>query len=40
VTRDPANFADLIHYRAAVARKIEQGIAASLRAGEAAEIRF
>lgn len=40
LTRDPANFADLIHYRAAIARKIEQGIAASLRAGEAAEISF
>jgi len=40
LTRDPANFTDLIHYRAVIARRIEQGIAASLRAGEAAEISF
>ncbi|MCK1387805.1 hypothetical protein [Bradyrhizobium sp. 21] len=40
LTRDPANFTDLVHYRATIARKIEQGIAASLRAGEAAEISF
>jgi hypothetical protein len=40
LTRDPANFADLIHYRAAIARRLEQGIAASLSAGEAAEISF
>jgi hypothetical protein len=40
LTRDPANFADLVHYRAVIARKIEQGIAASLRAGEAAQISF
>lgn len=40
LTRDPANFADLIHYRAPIARRIEQGIAASLRAGAAAEISF
>jgi hypothetical protein len=40
LTRDPANFADLIHYRAVIAREIERGIAASLRAGEAAQISF
>jgi hypothetical protein len=40
LTRDPANFVDLVHFRAAIARRIERGIAASLRAGEAAEISF
>ena len=40
LTRDPANFADLIHYRAKVARKLEDGIAASMRFGEAAKIDF
>jgi hypothetical protein len=40
LTRDPANFADLIHYREAIARRIEQGIAASLREGERAKIEF
>lgn len=40
LTRDPANFADLIHYRAAIARRMEQGIAASLRNGERARIDF
>ncbi len=40
LTRDPANFADLVHYRAIIARKIERGIADSLRAGEAAQINF
>jgi hypothetical protein len=40
LTRDPSNFADLVHYRAAIARKIEQGVAASLRDGERAKIDF
>jgi hypothetical protein len=40
LTRDPANFADLIHYRAKIARKMEVGIAASIRLGEAAKIDF
>jgi len=40
LTRDPANFADYIHYRPPLARKIEQGIAASLRDGESAKIDF
>ena len=40
LTRDRANFADFIHYRAALARKIEQGVAASLRDGERAKVDF
>jgi hypothetical protein len=40
LTRDRANFADFIHYRPVLARKIEQGIAASLRDGESAKIDF
>lgn len=40
MTRDPQNFADLIHYRAVIARKVDQGIAVSLRDGEAARIDF
>ena len=40
LTRDPANFADLIHYRAKIARKVEEGITASIRLGEAAKIDF
>jgi hypothetical protein len=40
MTRDPRNFADLIHYRAAIARKVNRGVAASLRDGEAAQIDF
>jgi hypothetical protein len=40
LTRDPANFADLVHYRARIARKMEDGIAASIRLGEAAKIDF
>jgi hypothetical protein len=40
LTRDPANFADLIHYRAKIARKMEEGIAASIRLGESARIDF
>lgn len=40
LTRDPDNFADFIHYRPSLARKIEQGIEASLRDGESAKIDF
>ena len=40
LTRDPANFADFIHYRAKIASKIDEGIAASIRFGEAARIDF
>ena len=40
LTRDPANFADFIHYRAKIASKMTKGIAASIRFGEAAKIDF
>jgi hypothetical protein len=40
LTRDPQNFADLIHYRAKIARKLDEGIAASIRFGESANIDF
>jgi hypothetical protein len=40
LTRDRANFADFIHYRAILARRIEQGIVASLRDGGSANIDF
>ncbi len=40
LTRDPANFVDLIHYRPKIARKLEEGIAASLRLGDKAQIDF
>jgi hypothetical protein len=40
LTRDPLNFVDLIHYRGLIALKIQQGIAASIRFGEAAKIDF
>ena len=40
LTRDSANFVDLIHYRAVIARRLEQGIAISLRDGGAAQINF
>lgn len=40
LTRDPSNFVDMIHYRAGVARRLEQGIAASIRSGEGAKIEF
>jgi len=40
LTRDPANFADMIHYRAKIARRMETGIAASIRFGAAANIGF
>ncbi len=40
LTRDPRNFVDLIHIRAKIARKLEQGIIESLKVGEAAKIDF
>jgi hypothetical protein len=40
LTRDPANFADLIHYREKIARKLEDGVAESMRLGNAATIDF
>lgn len=40
LTRDRASFADFIHYRPVLARKIEQGIIASLQDGERAKIDF
>jgi hypothetical protein len=40
LTRDPANFADLIHYREKMARILEAGIVASIRLGDAARIDF
>jgi hypothetical protein len=40
LTRNPENFVDLIHYRLVIARKIQEGIAASLRLGDAAEVAF
>jgi hypothetical protein len=40
LTRDPLNFVDLIHYRAKIARKVEEGIVASIRLGDAAKIDF
>jgi hypothetical protein len=40
LTRDPESFVDLIHYRAKLARKIEQGIAASIQSGSGTRIDF
>ena len=40
LTRDPKNFVDLIHYRAEIADKIQQGVAASIKSGSAAKIDF
>jgi hypothetical protein len=40
LTRDRDNFVDFIHYRPTLARRIEQGIIASLRDGESAKIDF
>jgi hypothetical protein len=40
LTRDRANFMDLGHYRAVIARKMEQGIAESIRLGGHAKIEF
>ena len=40
LTRDPGNFLDPMHYRAQVARRIEQRIAESLRLGNAGTATF
>jgi hypothetical protein len=40
LTRDRANFADLIHYRPLMASRMAAGIAASIRDGAAARIEF
>jgi hypothetical protein len=40
LTRDPLNFVDANHYRTEVALKVQEGIVASLRVGEAARIDF
>jgi hypothetical protein len=40
LTRNPDNFVDLIHYRLAIARRIQEGIIASIRLGDAAKIVF
>ena len=40
LTRDRGNFVDYIHYRPLIAAKISEGIAASIRQGEAARIDF
>ncbi len=40
LTRDPADFVDVGHYRAKIASKMAEGIATSLRLGEAAKIDF
>jgi len=39
-TRDPANFADFIHYRPSLAGKMTSGIAESIRLGGAAKVAF
>ncbi|SHK01778.1 hypothetical protein SAMN05444159_2193 [Bradyrhizobium lablabi] len=40
LTRDPLNFVDTNHYRTKIALKVQEGIVASLRLGEAAKIEF
>jgi hypothetical protein len=40
LTRDRANFMDLGHYRAIIARRMEQGIAESIKLGDKAQIAF
>ncbi len=40
LTRDPLNFVDVIHYRGKIAQKVQDGIVASIRLGEAAKIDF
>jgi hypothetical protein len=40
LTRDPRNFVDNFHYRAKIARKVQEGIAAKIRLGESAKIDF
>ena len=40
LTRDRANFMDFGHYRAPIARRMEQGIAESIKLGDKATIEF
>jgi hypothetical protein len=40
LTRDPLNFVDAIHYRTKIAQRVQEGIVASIRLGEAAKIDF
>jgi hypothetical protein len=40
LTRERANFMDFGHYRAVIARRMEQGIAESIRVGDKAKIEF
>ena len=40
LTRERANFMDFGHYRASIARRMEQGIADSIRLGDKAKIEF
>jgi hypothetical protein len=40
LTRERANFMDFGHYRAIIARRMEQGIADSIRLGGSATIEF
>jgi hypothetical protein len=40
LTRDPLNFVDLIHYRTKIAQKVQEGIVASIRLGDAAKVDF
>jgi len=40
LTRDRANFMDFGHYRAAIARRMEQGIAESIKLGDKATVAF
>ena len=40
LTRDRANFMDFGHYRAPIARRMEQGIAESIKRGDTAQIAF
>jgi hypothetical protein len=40
LTRERANFMDIGHYRAIIARRMEQGIAESIKSGDRAKIEF
>jgi hypothetical protein len=40
LTRDPLNFVDVIHYRTKIAQKVQEGIVASIRLGDAAKVDF
>jgi hypothetical protein len=40
LTRERANFMDVGHYRAVIARRMEQGIAESIKSGDKAKIEF